>query len=75
MRSQVGRRILQLTTLRYFTNNNFANLNRDWEEASLKNEQRHKERKKESAVSGGSPTDAIRIELGCRCPKKQNKTH
>ena len=64
---------MQLTTS-CFINNNFANLNRDWEEASLKNEQRPKERKKKSAVSGGSPTDAIRIKLDCRCPKKQNKT-
>ena len=62
---------MQLTS--YFINNNFANLNRDWEEASLKNEQRPKERKKKSAVSGGSPIDAIRIKLDCRCPKK-NKT-
>lgn len=57
----------------YFTNNNFANLNKDWEEVSLKNEQRPKERKKKSAVSPGSPPDAIRIKLGCGWPKNKTK--
>ena len=56
----------------YFTNNNFANLNKDWEEVSLKNEERPKERKK--CCVPRLTSRCYQDQVGLQMSKKQNKT-
>ena len=72
MGSQAERRILQLTTLQVISQIITLQTSiKTGRKSHLK--MRRDLRKERSAVSPGSPPDAIRIKLGCRCPKNKTK--